>query len=99
MQTVERVFSLDKPSLAKEYENPTSKDDDKVSEPAVAASEIERLKLEPISLEEIRRQARENWLQLRRRNVGAAKGISDSRDAGRDAKGDQSHSIDDDLGE
>jgi uncharacterized protein (UPF0332 family) len=99
VQTVERVFSLDKPSLAKEYENPTSKDDDKVSEPAVAASEIERLKLEPISLEEIRRQARENWLQLRRRNVGAAKGISDSKDARRDATEDQSHSIDDDLGE
>jgi hypothetical protein len=77
VQTVERVFSPDKPSLAKEYENPTSKDDEKVSEPAVAASEIERksVKLEPISLEEIRRQARENWLQLRRRNVRAAKGL------------------------
>jgi hypothetical protein len=59
VQTVERVFSLDKPSLPKEYENPPSKDDDKVSEPAVA------VKLESISLEEIRRQARENWLQLR----------------------------------
>jgi uncharacterized protein (UPF0332 family) len=67
VQTVERVFSLDTPSLANEYENPTSKGDDKVSEPAAAASEIERksVKLEPISLEEIRRQARENWLQLR----------------------------------
>jgi predicted nucleotidyltransferase len=56
VQTVERVFSLDKPSSAKEYENPTSKDDDKVSEPAVAITEIERksVKLEPISLEEIR---------------------------------------------
>ena len=73
VQTVERVFSLDKPSLAKEYENPTSKDDDKVSEPAIAASEIERLKLEPISLEEIRRQARENWLQSRQQMVGSAK--------------------------
>ena len=47
------------------YENPTSKDDDKVSEPAVGVTVIERksVKLEPISLEEIRRQARENWLQ------------------------------------
>jgi hypothetical protein len=56
VQTVERVFSLDKPSSAKEYENPTSKDDDKVSEPAVAITEIERksVKLEPISLEKIR---------------------------------------------
>jgi hypothetical protein len=52
VQTVERVFIL-KSLAAKEYENPTSKDDGKVSEPAVAKSEIERkrVKLEPISLE------------------------------------------------
>lgn len=64
VQTVERAFNLDKPSLAKEYENPTSKDDDKVSEPAVAVTEIESesVRMKPISLEEIRRQARENWL-------------------------------------
>jgi uncharacterized protein (UPF0332 family) len=100
VQTVERVFSLDKPSLAKEYENPTSKDDDKVSEPAVAASEIERLKLEPISLEEIRRQARENWFQSRQQMVGGAKkGASHSKDADRGTKEDQGHSIDDDLDE
>ncbi|HEY5212456.1 MAG TPA: HEPN domain-containing protein [Acidobacteriaceae bacterium] len=78
VQTVERVFGLVKPSLAKEYENPTSKDDDKVSEPAVEGSKIERkiVKLEPISLEGIRRQARENWLQLRQLKVGAAKGLA-----------------------
>lgn len=100
VQTVERVFSLDKPSLAKEYENPTSKDDDKVSEPAVAASEIERMKLEPISLEEIRRQARENWLQSRQQMVGdGKKGASHSKDADRGTKEDQGHSIDDDLDE
>jgi uncharacterized protein (UPF0332 family) len=76
VQTVERVFSLDEFSLAKEYEGPTSTDDDKVSEPAVAVSEIKRkgAKLEPISLEEIRRQARENWLNLLQRPVGVAKG-------------------------
>jgi uncharacterized protein (UPF0332 family) len=100
VQTVERVFSLDKPSLAKEYENPTSKDDDKVSEPAVAASEIERVKLEPSSLEEIRRQARENWLQSRQQMVSdAKKGASHSKDADRGIKEDQGHSIDDDLDE
>jgi uncharacterized protein (UPF0332 family) len=101
VQTVERVFGLDEPSLAKEYENPSSKDDDKVSEPAVAASEIERksAKLEPISLEEIRRQARENWLQLRQLKVGAEKGVGHSKDADRGAKEDQGHAIDDDLDE
>jgi uncharacterized protein (UPF0332 family) len=55
VQTVERVFNLDNPSLAKEYENPKPKDDDEVSEPEIA-------ELEPISSEEMRRQARENWL-------------------------------------
>ena len=100
VQTVERVFSLDKPSLAKEYENPTSKDDDKVSEPAVAALEIERVKLEPISLEEIRRQARENWLQSRQQMVSdAKKEASHSKDADRGTKEDQGHSIDGDLDE
>jgi hypothetical protein len=103
VQTVEQVFSLDEPSSAKEYENPTSKDDDKVSEPAVAVSEIERererVNLEPISLEEIRRQARENWLQLRQRKIGAAKGVAHSKDADRGTEEDQGHSIDDDLDE
>lgn len=101
VQTVERVFSLDESSLAKEYENPTSKDDEKVSEPAVAVSEIKRkgAKLEPISLEEIRRQARENWLNLRQRPVGVAKGVGHSKDADRDTKDDESHSIDDDVDE
>lgn len=41
VQTVERVFSLDKAFGTKEYENLTSKDDGKVSEPAVAESEID----------------------------------------------------------
>ena len=102
VQTVERVFSLEESSLAKEYEIPTSKDDDKVSEPAVAVSEIGRrgVKLEPVSLEDIRRQARENWLQLRQQMVGdAKKGSSHSKDAEGGIKEDQGHSIDDDLDE
>jgi hypothetical protein len=75
-------------SLAKGYEIPASKGDDKVSEPVVAVSEIKRkgAKLEPISLEEIRRQARENWLQLRPQKVGAAKGVGHSKDADRGTK-------------
>ncbi len=97
VKTVERVFSLDEPS--KQYENPTSKDDDKISEPVVAVSEIERkgAELEPISLEDIRRQARENWLQLRQQKFGVAKGVAHSKDADRGTTEDQSHSIDDDV--
>lgn len=91
VQTVQRVFSLDG--------SPASKDDDKVSEPLVAESEtkMRSAKFEPISLEEIRRQARENWLQLRQQKVGAAKGIGDSKDADRGTKEYPGHSIDDDV--
>ena len=84
-----------------EYENPTSKGDDKVSEPAIGVSEIERksVKLEPISLEEIRRQARENWLKLRQRIVSDIKAAGHSKDADRGAKEDHNHSIEGDLDE
>ena len=100
MQTVGRVFGIDE-SFAKEYEKPISKDDGRVSEPAVAVSEIPTVgeKLEPISLEEIRRQARENWLRLRQQNVDAAKQVGQSKDADRGATKDHSHLIDDDAGE
>jgi Nucleotidyltransferase domain len=69
---------------------------------ADAVSEIKGkgAKLEPISLEEIRREARENWLQLRQRTVGVAtKGVGHSKDADRGTKEDQSRSIDDDVDE
>jgi hypothetical protein len=50
------------------------------------------------SRSEIRRQARENWLQLRQQMVSEAKkGAAHSKDADRGAKKDQGHSIDDDL--
>jgi uncharacterized protein (UPF0332 family) len=98
---VEKAFALNESSIANNLENDSPKPQDKISEPDLPSeqSETDYVQLKPISLEEIRRQARENWLHLRQRNVGAAKGISDSKDAGRDAKEDQSHSIDDDLGE
>jgi hypothetical protein len=82
-------------------ENDGHNPQDKISEPDVAKrhSETDYVRLKPVSIEEMQRQARENWLQLRRRTAGAAKGISDSKDAGRDAKEDQNHSTDDDLGE
>ncbi len=99
VQTVERAFGLGESSLSKEYENPDSKDDGGVSEPNVAISETQRktAELEPISLEEIRRQARENWLRLRQQDIGVAKGVGDSKDADRGAKQDRTHVIDDDV--
>lgn len=100
VSTVEKAFALDESSITNNLENDGPNSQDKISEPdlAIEQSDADYVRLKPASLEDIRRQARENWLQLRKRNVGAAKGISDSKDAGRDAK-DQGHSIDDDLGE
>ena len=96
VQTVERVFGLEESSLG--VDSSPTKDGGKVSEPDVAPLEIERndAQLEPISLEEIRRQARENWRQLRQQKVGVAKGVSHSKDADRGTTEHQSHSIADD---
>ena len=101
VSAVGKSFALNESSIANNLENDSPNPQDKISEPDLATeqSQTDYVRLKPVSLEEIRRQARENWLQLRRRNVGAVKGISDSKDAGRDAKEDRSHSIDDDLGE
>jgi len=99
--TVEKAFALNESSVTNNLENDGGNPQDKISEPdlAMGQSETDYVRLKPVSLEEMRRQARENWLRLRRRNVGVAKGISDSKDAGRDAKEDQTHSIDGDLDE
>jgi hypothetical protein len=71
------------------------------TKPALAVTEIDResVKLEPISLEEIRRQARENWLQLRQQMVSETKAAGHSKDAARGTEQDQDHSIHDDLDE
>lgn len=99
VQTVERVFSLDESSLGNEYKNHTPNDDDKVSEPAVAVSknEAKDVQLEPVSLEEIRRQARENWLRLRQQKIEGAK--SAGRDYEPDREAEKSQELDDDLDE
>jgi hypothetical protein len=98
---VEKAFALNESSITNDLQNDGHNPKDKISEPdlAMEKSETDYVRLKPISLEEIRRQARENWLQLRQRNIEAAKGISDWKDAGRGAREDQGYSIDDDLGE
>jgi hypothetical protein len=55
--------------------------------------------LKPVSLEEIRRQARENWLQFRQQKIGIEKGAGHSKDAERSVKEDHGHSIDDNFDE
>jgi uncharacterized protein (UPF0332 family) len=74
--------------------------DDKVSE-TVGDSTMEKrdAQIEPVSLEAIRRQARENWLRLRQQKIEGVKGDDVGHDTDREARNDQSHSIDDDLNE
>jgi uncharacterized protein (UPF0332 family) len=101
VSTVEKAFDLNESSIANNLENDSPNPQNKISEPGVAMeqSETDYARLKPASLEEIRRQARENWLQLRQQNVGVSKGVGHSKDADRGAKEDQSHSIDDDVDE
>jgi hypothetical protein len=97
---VASVFSLDEFSLATECENHNSNNDDKVSETS-GISKIEKtdVRLQPISLEEIRREARENWLRSRQLKIEGAKGVGRSKDTDRDVKDDQSRSLDGDFEE
>jgi uncharacterized protein (UPF0332 family) len=99
VQTVERVFNLGDASLD-EYQNHTPSNDDNVSE-TFGDSKIEKrdAQIEPVSLEEIRRQARENWLRLRQQKIEGVKGADIGHDTDREARNDQGHSIDDDLNE
>ncbi|MGH7746180.1 MAG: HEPN domain-containing protein [Candidatus Dormibacteria bacterium] len=101
VQTVERVFALDGSSLQTEYQDHDPDHDDRVSEPTGAGSRIESKDAhrQPISAEETRRQARENWLRLRQQEIEGTKCVGDDQDAGREAKEDRSHSFDDDPGE
>ena len=61
------MFSLDESSLETKHENHGSDEDDKVSETVLTYSGRERTDphVKPNSLEETRRQARENWLRMR----------------------------------
>jgi hypothetical protein len=77
-----RAFDLELSSLATGYENNDPDHDDKVSETPHGEPQ-------PMSFEEERRQARENWLRLRQQTL--------ERDASRAAANDQDHSLDIEL--
>ena len=99
VKTVVNVFSLDELSLATEYENHNSSHDDKVLEKS-GISKIAKTDVRPtISLEEIRREARENWLRSRQLKIEGAKGMDRGKDADRDVKDDQGRSLDGDFDE
>ncbi len=60
-------------------------------------SESDYAREKPVSLEEIRRLARENWLQYRQQNVGVSKELGHSKAADPGAKDDRDHALDDGL--
>jgi hypothetical protein len=81
--------------LGVEYEDNNPNPDDKVSETLTASKIGERgAQLEPITLEEIRRQARENWLRLRQQHQQGGK-ASSREEFSEHAIDDRGHSIDD----
>lgn len=100
VRTVERVFDLSESSLSKECERKDSNHDDKVSEPGVTSAKIERQSghLQQVSLEEQRRQARENWLRYRQQKL--QDGSTSSREGVKEkaAEKDQGDSFDEGLG-
>ena len=97
--TVARVFGLHEPSLTTRLENDGPGDEGKVSEPAGSAErgEAEYSQLQPFSLEETRRQARENWLRSRQQTITGQKDIAQERNSYRGAKGEHGQSQDPEL--
>ena len=99
VSAVEKAFSLNESAIANNLLDKGSDQEHKISEPSVAMeqSESDYARVNPVSLEEIRRQARENWLQYWQQRVGVAKELGHSKAAERGAKDDQSHALDDGL--
>lgn len=99
VSAVEKAFSLNESAIANDLQGEGPDQEHKISEPSVAMeqSESDYARVKPVSLEEIRRQARENWLQYRQQNVGVSKELGHSKVADRGAKDDQGHALDDGL--
>ena len=98
VSAVEKAFSLDS-VITNDLKDRNSGQENKISEPSVAMEQSESHygPVKPVSLEEMRRQARENWLQHRRQHVGVAKELGQSVASDRSAKDDQGHALDDGL--
>jgi uncharacterized protein (UPF0332 family) len=102
VRAVERAFGLEEMALTKELEGQGPKGKDEISEPpgtgrhTVSAS----AQYEPVSLEEIRRQARENWLKMRQKDQQSARGGDDhTPDIDRRPEQGHGHSVDDETPE
>ena len=98
VSAVEKAFSLDS-VITNDLKDRDSGQENKISEPSVAMEQAESDygPVKPVSLEEMRRQARENWLQHRRQHVSAVKELGQSEASDRGAKDAQGHALDDGL--
>jgi hypothetical protein len=99
--TVARVFALHEPSVEERLGSEGPSHEDKVSEPATTAERAatDHAHLQPFSLEEARRQARENWLRLRQQTIKGQRGIAQERNSDRSAAEEHGHSPDPDFDE
>jgi hypothetical protein len=72
-----------------------------VSEPAIPSEngEADHTHLQSVSLEETRRQARENWLRLRQQTIEKERKVGLQESSGHDANEGQCHSLDTDSSE
>lgn len=97
VSAVEKAFSLNESAIANDLQDEGPDQEHKISEPSVAMEQPESdyARVKPASPEEIRQQARENWLQYRQQNVGVSKELGHSKAADRGAKDDQGHALDD----
>lgn len=96
--TVARVFALDEPSVEAKIEGDGPGHEGKVSEPAAAErGATDYSHLQPFSLEEARRQARENWLRLKEQTIKGQRDSSQERNSDRSAKEEYGHAPDPDL--
>jgi uncharacterized protein (UPF0332 family) len=96
VQTVERAFNLDESTLAQELEKWNADRGGKVSEPN-GPDRREAGNLEPLSIEEAQRQARENWLRFRQKSIQRDKDASNDQGGDRDTREDRGHSLGGDL--
>lgn len=97
--TVNRVFALHESSNTAGKER--SPPDDKVSEPDIPSEnrEADHTHLQPVSLEETRRQARENWVRLRQQTIEKERKVGLQQGSGHDANEGPGHSLDTDSSE
>lgn len=99
VSTVEKAFALGEASSSDNLKDDGSDQEHKVSELSAAIEKGNYEPLKPISIAEIQREARENWLKLHRQNIEAAERRGAAKDTERRIDEDKGHSAASDLDE